>query len=70
MANKKFKVEGMSCNHCVETIRKAVGALAGVRNVSVDLEKKEVAVDYDERRTGLELVCATINEAGFEATGL
>ncbi|MBI5427815.1 MAG: heavy-metal-associated domain-containing protein [Nitrospinae bacterium] len=70
MANKKFKVEGMSCNHCVETIRKAVGALAGVRNVSADLEKKEVAVDYDERRTDLERVCATINEAGFEATGL
>lgn len=70
MANKKFKVEGMSCNHCVETIRKAVGVLAGVRNVSVDLEKKEVAIDYDERRTDLERVSATIAEAGFEATAL
>ncbi|MBI4389514.1 MAG: heavy-metal-associated domain-containing protein [Nitrospinae bacterium] len=66
MANKTLKVEGMSCNHCVETIRKAVGALTGIRGVSVDLAKKEVAVDYDERRTDLKLVSSTIKEAGFE----
>jgi len=33
-------VEGMSCNHCVNSIKKAVGGLEGVSNVDVDLKER------------------------------
>ncbi|MBO1912412.1 copper ion binding protein, partial [Microvirga sp. 3-52] len=41
-----LKVEGMSCNHCVNSIETSVGALTGVSAVQVDLGKNEVAVEY------------------------
>ncbi len=38
-AMTKLKVEGMSCNHCVQAVSKALGAVAGVdRVVEVNLE--------------------------------
>jgi len=41
------KVEGMSCNHCVNSIETSVGELTGVSAVKVDLGNNEVAVDFD-----------------------
>ena len=32
-----YALEGLTCGHCVETIRKAVTALDGVDNASIDL---------------------------------
>ncbi|MCX5044052.1 cation transporter [Aldersonia sp. NBC_00410] len=32
-----YKVEGMTCGHCVSTVRAAVGAVPGVTGVEVDL---------------------------------
>ena len=42
-----LKVEGMSCNHCVNSIETSVGELTGVSAVKVDLGNKEVSVEYD-----------------------
>ena len=53
MAQDTVSVEGMSCEHCVETITKAVGRVAGVRKVSVELEEKNVFVDYDDAAISL-----------------
>lgn len=66
MAQQTINVEGMSCEHCVQTITKAVGEAAGVQNVSVNLEAKNVSVDYDETAISLEDISAKITEAGFE----
>ena len=38
----------MSCGHCKAAVTRAVSALKGVSSVEVDLEKKTVAVYYDE----------------------
>ena len=35
-----LKVEGMSCNHCVNSIETSVGGLTGVSAVKVDLRQK------------------------------
>lgn len=32
-----YKVEGMTCGHCVSTVEAAVGAVPGVTGVEVDL---------------------------------
>jgi copper chaperone len=40
----RLKVSGMTCGHCAAAITKAVEALPGVGEVSVDLEGGEVRV--------------------------
>lgn len=37
MEKKKFKVDGMMCNHCRANVEKNIKALQGVENVEVDL---------------------------------
>ena len=38
--NKILNVDGITCEHCVDTIKEAVGTLDGVLRVDVDVEKK------------------------------
>jgi copper chaperone len=61
-----LNVEGMSCNHCVNSITKAVGELAGVGNVAVDLKTKKVTVGYTAGLVTLETIKATIEDQGYE----
>lgn len=66
MTQKILKVEGMTCGHCAETVTKAVQGLAGIQSVNVDLDKKEVTVEFDEGTTELEKVSSVIMGVGFE----
>jgi len=66
MEDLKIKVMGMSCDHCVQTIQKAVGEISGVRQVNVDLDKKEVTVAIDDKLTSREAITAKIVEVGYE----
>jgi copper chaperone len=69
MQDLSIEVMGMSCDHCVQTIQKAVGTIAGVQQVNVDLDKKEVSVVIDESQTEREVITAKIVEVGFEVVG-
>jgi len=66
MTHKNIQVEGMTCDHCVETVTKGVNSLDGVRQVSVDLDKKQVSVDFDESQTDQDAISSKIIEVGFE----
>jgi len=66
---KVLKVEGMTCEHCVQTVTEAVGKMSGVEKVDVSLEQKEVTVDFDESQTEMEKISVQIVEAGFEVNG-
>lgn len=63
---KVLKVEGMTCQHCVQTVTETVAKMTGVEKVDVSLEQKEVTVDFDESQTQTEKISAQIVEAGFE----
>lgn len=41
-----LNVEGMSCSHCENRVKKAVSALGGVASVTVDLAGKTVTIEY------------------------
>ena len=60
-----YTVPGVSCDHCRAAITAEVGAVAGVREVVVDLEAKRVTVNGE----GLDdaALRAAIEEAGYEA---
>lgn len=60
-----LKVEGMSCNHCVNSVETNVGELAGVSAVKVDLKNKEVAVEFDNAAT-LAQIKETIEDQGYD----
>ena len=60
-----LSVPDVNCEHCVNTIHKALGALSGVETVSTDLPTKKVHVHYDPRRVTLDQVEATLDDAGY-----
>ena len=60
-----YKVEGMTCGHCVSSVAAEIGSLEGVSNVDVDLSTGNVAVTSDEPISD-EAVKAAVEEAGYE----
>ena len=64
-----LKVEGMTCQHCVETVSEMVTKMEGVEKVDVNLEQENVRVEYDESKTQLEDISVQIIKAGFEVVG-
>ncbi|WP_099467458.1 copper chaperone CopZ [Konateibacter massiliensis] len=66
MEKSIINVEGMSCEHCVKAVNGAVSALAGVQNVSVDLDSKTVTVEYDAAQSSLEQIKAEIEDQGYD----
>ena len=66
MANQTLNVEGMTCDHCVQTIKEAVNNLVGISRVEVDLENKQVAVEYDKALVKLYSITDKIVEIGFK----
>ena len=61
-----LNVEGMSCNHCVNSVKNSVGTLNGVSKVDVDLAGKKVTVVYDSEKVKIEEIKETIEDAGYE----
>lgn len=62
----QLQVEGMSCQHCVDSIVKGLGSLNGVIGVTVDLESKQVTVDYNAEMVTLQAIKDEIEELGYE----
>lgn len=60
-----LKVNGMRCQHCVQSVTKALNDLDGITHVSVDLEKKEVTFE-ETVPIDLEVVKQTIRDTGFD----
>ena len=59
------KVKGMSCNHCVMAVRKALQEIKGIRNVEVNLSKGEARFDADNP-VDMKTVEEHIKKAGYQ----
>jgi copper chaperone len=60
-----LKVKGMSCQHCVMSVTKALGQLDGIRNVQVDLAKGEVRFE-NTKEVASNWIEKAISDAGYE----
>jgi len=66
LQQETIKVEGMTCQHCVQIITDGLSDITGLNTVNVDLVKKEVSVEFNERETELQKIFDKIIEVGFE----
>ena len=66
MKQELIKVEGITSQHCVQTITKALKSISGLNSIDVSLDSKEVNVLYNENETNLQEITKKIVEVGFE----
>lgn len=60
-----IKIKGMSCNHCVMAVQKALSAIDGVRNVKVDLQKGEATFD-EATPVDMNTLREVVTKAGYQ----
>lgn len=54
----------MSCMHCVNHVKNALGDIQGISNIQVNLEENNASVELDNVTD--EAIKAAIEEAGYE----
>ena len=62
-------VPAISCSHCKAAIEGAVGAVAGVQLIVVDVSEKSVTIDFDADQVGIEALEAVVRDEGYEVAG-
>jgi len=66
VATTVLHVEGMSCDHCVKAVTKAVTALSGVSGVQVNLQGKTVTVEHDPAGATFAQLKEAIEDQGYD----
>ncbi|MGN0470533.1 MAG: heavy metal translocating P-type ATPase, partial [Acutalibacteraceae bacterium] len=65
---QNFDITGMSCASCSARVEKGVSAVDGVKNVSVNLLKNSMTVDFDESITDAQKIISAVENCGYGAT--
>jgi len=60
--NKEFKIEGMSCGHCVMAVEKELNIL-DIKNKNVEIGSAKI--EFDPDKVSEEDIKNSITEAGF-----
>ena len=63
-ATREYTVSGMTCAHCVMSVREEVSEVSGVRAVDVDLASGRLTVGGEG--VSADAVKAAVAEAGYE----
>lgn len=66
MARAVFKIEGMTCGHCVQTVKEALLSVPGVKEADVSLEDRRARVLY-EGTLDLTAVLKAVEAEGYQA---
>lgn len=59
-----LKIKGMSCQHCAESVKKALEDISGLSQVSVKLEKGEAS--YNNSGVSLGDIKTAVSRIGFD----
>jgi copper chaperone CopZ len=65
MKTTTFKIEGMNCEACANTIKKLVEKESGVRMAEVSFDERSARVLYDPQYVEEERLVDTIQKPGF-----
>lgn len=66
----RIKIGGMSCEHCVRAVTKALNKLEGVIDAKVSLEKELADVSYDDNLVNEGKMKEVIINEGYQADGI
>jgi copper chaperone len=64
----RLYADDISCNHCAMTIKRELGAVAGISNVRVDVLAKAIELEYSDEQA-LARAKATLDEIGYPVRG-
>ncbi len=67
MTEAIISIEGMSCQHCVMRVKKAIEGLKGINKA--DVEIGQAKVKFDESLTGKKEIEEAIVKAGYKVKG-
>ncbi len=65
MMEKEIKVQGMTCEHCVRTVKNAISSIEGVSKVEVSLSDGRVKIWMD-REVPIEDIKKAVEEWGYK----
>jgi len=65
MSTATYTVKGMTCGHCVSSVKEEVGEVPGVTSVDVDLESGRLTVVSDAPIDEAK-ISGAVAEAGYE----
>jgi copper chaperone len=60
----RIKIKGMSCQHCVGSVKKALENVSGLSQVAVNLEKEEAS--FNNENVSRDEIRMAISKIGFE----
>ncbi|MGA7722122.1 MAG: cation transporter [Ignavibacteriaceae bacterium] len=66
MKSKEFKIEGMSCGHCVMAVKKELNKLTDI--IVDDVQIGNAKVQYDENKIAEKTIADAIEEAGYKVS--
>ena len=67
MTTATLKISGMTCGHCVRTVKEALEKVDGVEDARVDLEEGRAVVAYDAARTSSRALANAVMNEGYMA---
>ncbi len=66
MTTDTIVVPEIHCDHCRTSIEGALAPLDGVARASVDVDARQVTVDYDETAIDRDALITAIEDQGYE----
>jgi Cu+-exporting ATPase len=63
----RFKISGMTCANCANTIEKGVSALDGVSSAQVNFASETLTVAYSDGKVGAPEIQRKVRDLGYEA---
>ena len=69
MKTTVFKIEGMNCDACANTIKTLVEKVPGVQMVAVSYSDRQARVLFDPKSVDEEHLVNTIQKPGFRVVG-
>ncbi|MGQ7393817.1 heavy metal translocating P-type ATPase [Streptococcus suis] len=67
LITETYAIEGMTCASCAMTVEKALGKLAGMEEVAVNLATEKATMTYDKDRLDAAAILSAVEKAGYKA---
>jgi len=64
MAEVSLKIEGMSCQHCVASVKKELDSMDGI--TASDVSVGTARVEFDDSRTSRDEISRAVQNAGYK----